>query len=111
MRKEKQFDNYSAAINIESYTENYSLCILLNEDGTRVYDFCWITLNRTENKDSWDNPFYIWNDLYDTLYHWLKDKEIIDKELFSDIVRDIPIQDFEEVFDLLEFGIKLGFKA
>ena len=53
----------------------------------------------------------MFNQLYDTLYHFNESKEIIDKEDFKDICEDILIEDFKQVFQLLEFGIKLGFKS
>jgi len=108
--KGDEFDGYCASTIIKSLNEKYELGILLNEDGSKDYNFVWLTLNNKE-KSSWDNPDYLFNQLYDTLYHFIESKEIIDKEDFKDICEDIPVEEFKQVFQLLEFGIKLGFKS
>jgi hypothetical protein len=110
--KGDKFDDYSASTIIKSLDEKYELGILLNEDGSKDYNFVWLALNLNNDKLTiWDNPNYLFNQLYDTLYHFNESKEIIDKEDFKDICEDILIEDFKQVFQLLEFGIKLGFKS
>lgn len=58
-------------------------------------------------KESWDNPYYLLNTLYDTLQEYL---EVGDETLeFHNIVKIIPVEDFQVVFDILNQGIKMGF--
>ena len=97
---------------INTFKNDFDTLILpVNKDGKFDYRFMWLDFkNIAGEQTTWDNPDYVFNQLYDTLYHFIESKDIIDNEEFKDICINIPIDDFKLVFDMLEFGIKLGFK-
>ena len=105
----KEFENIHPYTTIETIDEKYSLCCLIDEKGKYVTDMCWLELHNTKNGfNCWDNSDFIWKELYNTVKSYIVDKQVtID---FEDIMQDIPVEDFKYVYELLEFGIKLGFR-
>ena len=109
----KEFENCNAVTTIDC--DKYSLTVLMNKDGSICHQMCWLTKFDDEackitKKEvfTWDSIDYIWKELYVTVKSFIVDKQVtID---FEEIMQDIPVEDFKYIYELLEFGIKLGFK-
>jgi folate-binding Fe-S cluster repair protein YgfZ len=103
MSKDK-FQNLNPYITIKTIDERYELSCLIDSEGEIKTDWCWLEL---PEKEVWDNPDFLWDQLYNTLKSYVVDKKVtID---FEDIIQDIPVEDFELILNMLDFGIKLGF--
>lgn len=108
-----KFKNCNAVLTIDC--DKYSLTVLISSYGAVCTNMCWITKFDVEahciNKKeifNWDSIDYIWKNLYLTVKSFIVDKKVtID---FEEIIQDIPVEDFKYVYELLEFGIKLGFR-
>ena len=104
----KKYDNLNATTSIQTMDEKYTLSCLMDEDGNLKTDWCFLELPKTVKVRCWDSTDFLWDQLYKTVKSYTINKQItID---FEDIIQDIPVEDFKVIYELLEFGIKLGFK-
>lgn len=81
-------------------------------DYSSDYDFPTVSLNIDNRlgKEYFDNPNYIYGDeFYDIIKLWVEESKVNNGEAFTDIVKDIPLEDFETILEILEKGIELGF--
>ena|SRR3990167_6702837 len=99
MKKKKKVSKVVIRPNIESIDGKYRLYMVKHDDKlVPILDI---------NGDVWDGNGFITDNLYNTLDQYLNYKKVTDD--FVGIIEEIPLTDFELIFEILNKGKELGF--
>lgn len=75
----------------------------------KEYNDISLEIDNRLGKEYYDNSVYIYGEeFYDVIKTWIIEKEVKDGESFTTILKDIPLEDFNVILQLLERSLELG---